>query len=105
MPEVSARERCRGEVLRGVRYSARASLCQLWKPGVVHSQVADRFVEWPPEKKAIDIGDFYADSSRVGKTLGWQPTTSLRQGLQRTIAFYRAHLHEYVPTAESPVAL
>ena len=64
-----------------------------------------RFVEWPPEKKAIDIGDFYADSSRIGKSLGWKPTTSLRQGLQRTIAFYRAHLHEYVPTAESPVAL
>ena len=64
-----------------------------------------RFVEWPPEKKAIDIGDFYADSSRVAKTLGWQPATPLHQGLQRTIAFYRAHIHEYVPTAESPVAL
>ena len=24
-----------------------------------------RFVEWPPEKKAIDIGDFYADSSLI----------------------------------------
>ena len=23
-----------------------------------------RFVEWPPEKKAIDIGSFYADSTR-----------------------------------------
>ena len=56
-----------------------------------------RFVEWPPEKKAIDIGDFYADSSLIKRTLGWQPTTPLRDGLQRTIEFYRAHLHEYVP--------
>ena len=64
-----------------------------------------RFVEWPPEKKAIDLGDFFADSSRIKRTLGWQPTTPLREGLQRTIEFYRAHLHEYVPTAESPVTL
>jgi UDP-glucose 4-epimerase len=64
-----------------------------------------RFVEWPPEKKAIDIGDFYADSSRIRHTLGWQPVTPLRQGLQQTVEFYRAHLHEYVPNAESPVTL
>ena len=64
-----------------------------------------RFVEWPPEKKAIDIGDFYADSSRIERVLGWRPMTPLRQGLQRTIEFYRAHLHEYVPTAETPVSL
>ena len=64
-----------------------------------------RFVEWPPEKKAIDIGDFFADSTRIKHTLGWQPTTPLREGLQRTIEFYRTHLHEYVPTAESPVTL
>jgi len=64
-----------------------------------------RFVDWPPEKKAIDIGDFFADSTRIRHTLGWQPTTRLREGLQRTIEFYRAHLHEYVPTAESPVTL
>ena len=33
-----------------------------------------RLVEWPPEKKAIDIGDFYADSSLIYRTLGWEPT-------------------------------
>ena len=32
-----------------------------------------RLVEWPPEKKAIDIGDFHADSSLIRSTLGWQP--------------------------------
>ena len=64
-----------------------------------------RFVEWPPERKAIDIGDFYADSSRIARTLGWRPATPLGQGLQRTIEFYRAHFHEYVPTAESAAVL
>ena len=55
-----------------------------------------RLVDWPPEKKAIDIGDFYADSSLISRTLGWQPRTMLRDGLKRTIEYYRAHLHHYV---------
>ena len=64
-----------------------------------------RFVEWPPEKKAIDIGDFYADSSRIARTLGWTPTTTLRDGFERTIAYYRAHMNHYVTSAESTVTL
>jgi UDP-glucose 4-epimerase len=55
-----------------------------------------QYVEWPPEKIAIDIGDFYADSSKIRRTAGWQPTTTLGEGLARTIAFYRQHLDKYV---------
>ena len=55
-----------------------------------------RYVEWPLEKKAIDIGDFYADCSKLTRTVGWQPTTSLDKGLARTVAFYRNHLAHYV---------
>jgi UDP-glucose 4-epimerase len=64
-----------------------------------------RFVEWPPDKKAIDIGDFYADSSLIRRTLGWEPTTRLADGLARTIAFYRAHLPHYVPDASAHAAV
>jgi len=59
-----------------------------------------RFVEWPAEKRAIDIGSFYADSSLIARTLGWQPATSIHDGLQRTLSFYRAHLAHYVPAAD-----
>ena len=58
-----------------------------------------RLIEWPPEKKAIDIGDFHADSSLIQRTLGWQPVTALPDGLRRTVEFYRAHLSHYVSTA------
>ncbi len=64
-----------------------------------------RLVDWPPDKKAIDIGDFYADSSLIGRTLGWTPVTPLRDGLAKTIAFYREHFAHYVPTATQPAAL
>jgi UDP-glucose 4-epimerase len=56
-----------------------------------------RFVDWPPDKKAIDIGDFIADSGLIKKTLGWEARTPLREGFTRTIEFYRTHFSEYVP--------
>ncbi len=40
-----------------------------------------RFVDWPPEKKAIDIGSFYADSSKFHAATGWTPGVRLREGL------------------------
>ena len=61
-----------------------------------------RLVEWPAEKKAIDIGSFYADSSRIGRVLGWMPTTPLAEGLTRTVEFYRANMRHYVPMADRP---
>ncbi|MBI3932532.1 MAG: NAD-dependent epimerase/dehydratase family protein [Acidobacteria bacterium] len=53
-------------------------------------------VPFPPERKRIDIGDFYADASRIRQTLGWQPRVRLREGLERTIAYYREHKERYL---------
>jgi UDP-glucose 4-epimerase len=55
-----------------------------------------KFVEWPAEKKAIDIGNFYADSSKFKAAVGWEPKVSLREGFERTVAFYREHLSRYL---------
>jgi len=63
------------------------------------------YVPWPPESKAIDIGSFYADSTKFKTTTGWRPTVALEEGLRRTIAFYREHWCEYVDSgsrAERP---
>lgn len=54
-----------------------------------------RLVPFPEEKKAIDIGSFYADFNKIQRALGWQPRTSLRVGLERTIAFYKDHRDAY----------
>ena len=55
-----------------------------------------RYVEWPAENKAIDIGSFYADSTKFKTTTGWHPAVSLEEGLRRTVAFYREHFCHYV---------
>jgi UDP-glucose 4-epimerase len=55
-----------------------------------------RYVPWPAEKKAIDIGSFYADSSRFHRAVGWEPRVSLKAGLAKTLQYYRAHIHEYL---------
>ncbi len=57
------------------------------------------YVEWPASKKAIDIGSFYADSTKFKRVTGWMPTVSLAEGLRRTVEFYRAHFGQYVPGA------
>jgi len=61
-----------------------------------------RYVEWPPDKKKIDIGSFYSDSTRFREATGWRPAVSLAEGLARTLEFYRAHWEHYVEDAESP---
>jgi UDP-glucose 4-epimerase len=55
-----------------------------------------RLAQWPAEKKAIDIGSFYADSTKFRNTVGWQPQVGLREGLARTVAYYREHLPRYL---------
>jgi UDP-glucose 4-epimerase len=52
--------------------------------------------EFPAERKKIDIGDYYTDYSYIREVLGWQPRVSLREGLERTLAYYREHLACYL---------
>jgi UDP-glucose 4-epimerase len=58
-----------------------------------------RYVPWPPEKLRIDIGSFYSDWSKFTSATGWHPAVSLREGIRRTIAFYRANMPHYVEAA------
>jgi UDP-glucose 4-epimerase len=51
---------------------------------------------FPPERKSIDIGDYYCDWSRIHAALGWEPRVPLREGLSRTLAYYREHLARYL---------
>jgi UDP-glucose 4-epimerase len=51
---------------------------------------------FPADRKKIDIGDYYADDHRLRNMLDWSPRTPLREGLGKTLAYYRAHLAQYL---------
>ena len=46
-------------------------------------------VPFPADRKAIDIGDYYADYRKIRSKLGWQPKVSLKEGLKLTIDYYQ----------------
>ncbi len=54
-----------------------------------------RLVPFPEERRAIDIGSFYADDAKIRRVLGWSPKVGLREGLNTSIAFYREHRDRY----------
>ena len=51
---------------------------------------------FPADRRRIDIGDYYANDTRIRNCLGWAPKVSLREGLSRTLAFYRENLQHYL---------
>lgn len=56
---------------------------------------AFELIPFPPERKAIDIGDYYSDFSLITNELGWQPKIGLREGLVRSIDFYQKNNRHY----------
>ena len=54
----------------------------------ISSNVQYELIPFPPDRKAIDIGDYYADYRMIRSKLGWQPKVSLKEGLTRTIGYY-----------------
>lgn len=54
-----------------------------------------RLVPFPAERKRIDIGDVYSSYAHIQAQLGWQPTTPLRDGLSRTLAYYEKYGEHY----------
>ncbi|NBV87550.1 MAG: hypothetical protein EBS01_15065 [Verrucomicrobia bacterium] len=51
---------------------------------------------FPPERKRIDIGDYYSDWNLIQETLGWKPATPLKKGLKKTLEYYRQNLPHYL---------
>ncbi len=51
---------------------------------------------FPPERKKIDIGDYYSDFNRFKEAVGWSPKVSLREGFTQTLQFFRHNLAHYL---------
>ena len=62
----------------------------------IHGHSSYEVKPFPPERRAIDIGDYYSDYTRMHETFGWKPRTSLDSALAQTIAFFREHRQHYL---------
>jgi len=54
------------------------------------------FVEWPTERKRIEIGDALISNDKIKRFLNWQPSIDLRTGLAITGKYYQPCLNRYL---------
>ncbi len=52
--------------------------------------------EFPPDRRAIDVGDYYADFSKIRTQLGWEPKSALRETIETTLSYFKGSLSHYL---------
>jgi len=52
-------------------------------------------VPFPPDREAIDIGDYYSDFRKIANALGWDPRIRLAEGIAQTVDYYDRHRAHY----------
>lgn len=53
------------------------------------------YTPFTEERKALEPGDYWSDISKIQREVGWRPTTSLEEGLRRTVEYYRRYRQHY----------
>ncbi len=61
----------------------------------LHQSGQYEYIPFPENRKAIDIGDYSGNYSKIKQELGWQPRVSLEEGLKRTLSFYQTNYPHY----------
>jgi nucleoside-diphosphate-sugar epimerase len=54
-----------------------------------------KFTEFTQERKEVEPGDYYADITKIKNMAGWQPKTSLEDGIRKTVEYYKLYRKEY----------
>lgn len=62
-----------------------------------HGSGCYELVEFPDERKRIDIGNYYGSCARIEHEIGWQARVSLDEGLRRTLAYFGSVGGHYWP--------
>ena len=63
-----------------------------------------RMVPFPPERRVIDIGDFYPNPEKFSREFGWAPRVGLEDGLRNTLEFFRSEAHQRLHADSHPVS-
>jgi nucleoside-diphosphate-sugar epimerase len=51
--------------------------------------------EIPAERFILETGDYVSNLTKITQTTSWRPRTSLQEGIDRTVAFYRVNRKRY----------
>lgn len=54
-----------------------------------------QFASFTPERAAQEPGDFYSDITKARTIIGWEPTMTIKEGISRTVDFYRKYKSYY----------
>ena len=52
-------------------------------------------ITFPPERKNIDIGDYYGNYKLITKDLDWSPKIKMIDGLKKTLDYYKIYREHY----------
>ncbi|HEY7680088.1 MAG TPA: NAD-dependent epimerase/dehydratase family protein [Terriglobia bacterium] len=67
----------------------------LWRVAETVSRIAGspppRLAPFPPERRAIDVGDIFQNPDKFCREFGWVARVGLEEGLRKTIQFFRAN--------------
>lgn len=53
------------------------------------------YVDWPESYVNVETGDYITDITRIERELGWSPKHTLKQGIEKTVAYYTDHRAHY----------
>ena len=70
-----------------------------WRTSVAAGGAAVETRPFPEGRKAIDIGSYYTNYSRIRDELGWEPKVGFTDGISRTLAYYSENLPHYLDPA------
>jgi len=62
----------------------------------VNGSGSAELVPFPTDRKAIDIGSYYADFSKIRAELGWEPGVSVPEGIKRSLEYYKENLERFL---------
>lgn len=62
--------------------------------GIIGGSV--KYIDWPRDRKATDIGDAIISNKKLKDLLNWSPKICMDDGLQRTKKYFESCLNEYL---------
>lgn len=92
---LSLKEKCFGEIFNiGSDYVSNfKELAETIIDTAKQSKI--EFTPFSEERKKQEPGDFYSDISKIHNYIGWKPKVSLKEGIRRTVDFYKKNKAYY----------